>query len=97
MAKLTDWQKKELEDYVREAYGATDYEIIGAAEILWSGWEGDTDAVLIRLVDGRKAWAVLQAVHVASDQVPSVLRERISVYRQAIAETEALLKIGGEA
>ncbi|MXQ10455.1 hypothetical protein [Microvirga makkahensis] len=91
---LSDWQK-ELDGCVQEAHGTGGYAIIGAAEILWSGWEGDTDAVLFRLVDGRKVWAALQAVHVAPDDVPTVLRQRVTAYRQAIAETESLLIIAG--
>ncbi|WP_114945902.1 hypothetical protein [Microvirga calopogonii] len=89
--EMEGWQKESLDRYVHKAYGTDDYEVLGATEMLWSGWECDTDAVLIRLADGRKAWAVMLCVNVPPKEVPDALRERIEAYRKAIADTEALL------
>jgi hypothetical protein len=89
-------EKGFIDDYVMDAYGTRDFEILGAAEILWSGWEGDTDAVLMRFADGRLGWAAVQGVTVAADKVTETLRERLTAYREAIRETEALLALAGE-
>ena len=52
--------------------------------------------MLIRLADGRRVWAVTNGVSIHPEQVPVVLQQRISAYRWAGAETEALLAIAGE-
>ncbi len=93
---LKEWEKERLDGYVRRKYGATDYVILGSADMLWSGRELDTAAVLIRLGDGRQVWAVLASVDVSPSDVPDVLRQRLVAYRQAITETEALLRLAGE-
>jgi hypothetical protein len=94
--ELEGWRKESLDRYVQEAWGTKDYEILGAAEMLWSGWEGDTDAILLCLADGRRVWAVMQCVTIRPDEVPDVLRERIAAYRKAIADSEVLLATAEE-
>lgn len=93
---LSESERRSLADYVRDAYGTDAFEIVGACQVLWSGWEGDTWAVLVDLSDGRRVWGMVDGVHVPADRIVSTLRGRITAYRQAIHETEALLMIAGE-
>ena len=93
---LSESERRSLADYVSDAYGTTDFEIVGACTVLWSGWEGDTRAVVVGLADGRRVWGMIEGVHISADRVAQTLRERITAYRQAILETEALLMIAGE-
>jgi len=91
-----EYDGKRVQVMIKEEFGpeaAQGCEILGSAEILWSGWEGDTDAVLVRLPDGRLQWVVINGVDVATESVIEVLRERLDAYRRAIVETEALLNI----
>ncbi|MPR07800.1 hypothetical protein [Microvirga tunisiensis] len=53
MTTLSPDEKKSLAEYVRTTYGVDEYEIVGACALLWSGWESDTVAALVRLSDGR--------------------------------------------
>jgi hypothetical protein len=93
---VDDFDRQRLALYVERIHGTADFEVLAAASMLWSGWECDTAAALVRLGDGQRVWAVLDAVNVASADVPRMLRERIKAYRQAIFETEALLAVAGE-
>ena len=93
---LTESEMRSLKDYILDAYGTDAFEIVGACALLWSGWEGDTRAVLVKLADGRRVWGVVEGVHVPADKIVPTLRSRLTAYRQAIAETEALLMIAGE-
>jgi len=70
-----------------------DFEIVASAEILWSGWECDTDAVIVRLADGTVKWVVVGDVDVSAKTVVETLRERKVAYEKAIADTEALLEV----
>jgi hypothetical protein len=97
MTTLSPDEKESLNEYVRTAYGADTYEIIGACALLWSGWESDTVAALVKLTDGRRVWAMVDAFGFRSpEEIPRMLRQRITAYRQAIAETEAMLMVAGE-
>jgi hypothetical protein len=97
MTTLSLDEKESLAEYVRTTYGVDEYEIVGACALLWSGWESDTVAALVRLSDGRRVWGIADAFGVRSPEgIPRMLRQRISAYRQSIAETEALLMIAGE-
>lgn len=93
---IRDWEEDILDRYVQRAHRTMDYEILGSADMLWSGWELDTAAVLIRLRDGRKVWAILNSVDVPPSKAGETLRERLEAYRHAIEETEALLRLAGE-
>lgn len=93
---IKGWEKCILDRYVERAYGTMEYEILGSADMLWSGWELDTAAVLIRLRDGRKVWAILNSVDVPPSKAVETLRERLEAYRHAIEETETLLRLSGE-
>jgi small nuclear ribonucleoprotein (snRNP)-like protein len=93
---IKDWEKDILDRYVQRAHGTTAYEILGSADMLWSGWELDTAAVLIRLRDGRKVWAILNSVDVKPSQAVETLQERLEAYRHAIEETETLLRLTSE-
>lgn len=91
---LREWERKAVDGYVLRKYRTADYEVVGRVPMLWTGWEADTDACLLRLGDGRQAWFVLNCVDVPPDRVVDALRQRIEAYRQAITETEALLRLG---
>jgi hypothetical protein len=93
---IKDWERDILDCYVERAHGTAVYEILGSAAMLWSGWELDTAAVLIRLRDGRKVWAILNSVDVPPSEAAETLRERLEAYRQAIEDTETLLRLAGE-
>jgi len=93
---LREWERKAVDGHVQRAFGTTDYEVVARAPMLWVGWEADTDAVLLRLGDGRQAWFVLHCVDVAPEAVPEVLRQRLVAYREAITQTEELLRLAGE-
>jgi len=93
---LREWERKAVDGYVLRKYGARDYEVLGRVPMLWTGWEADTDAVLLRLPGGRLAWYVLHCVDVPPEQVVETLRQRLVAYREAIEETEALLRLAGE-
>jgi hypothetical protein len=97
MTTMSKDEMESLDEYVRTTYGVTDYEVIGATALLWSGWESDTMVALVRLPDGRRVWGVVDAFGVRyPDGIARMLRQRITAYRDAIAETEALLTIAGE-
>jgi hypothetical protein len=93
---MTESERRSLTDYIVDAYGTSDFETVGACFILWCGWEGDSRAVLVKLSDGRQVWGMVDGVHVPADQIVPTLRSRLTAYRQAILETEALLMLAGE-
>ncbi|MBK3745585.1 hypothetical protein G3A39_41220 [Paraburkholderia aspalathi] len=60
--------------------------------VLWSGWEGDSCFVRIRLPDGRAE--VVFADQMSPDfeeDLEGVLRERMVAYMDAIEKTQAFL------
>lgn len=60
---------------------------------MWSGWEGDTAAVLYRLLpDGKPSLHVFEGVHVGPDKLLEVLRSRVAAYRQVAVRTEEFLE-----
>lgn len=59
---LGNWQRYHLDRYVREAYGTSDYKIIRKPSMLETGWEANTDAVLLRPCEGPMVRAVLRAM-----------------------------------
>jgi len=85
--------KRMLDDRVKEGFDTSDYEVLDWTQVLHSGWEGDSVAVLIRLPDGGKAIVFADASGVAQID----LEERIVVYEAAIASTRAFLKKWKEA
>jgi hypothetical protein len=85
--------RQRLDLFVADAFNTTDYTILGSARMYWCGWEADTAAALIRLADGRVAWAVLDGVTIAADEVADILRGRIEIYKRAIVDTRALLAL----
>jgi hypothetical protein len=93
---LRGWEREAVNGYVSRKYATKDYEVVGRVSMLWTGWEGDTDAILLRLGDGRMAWYVLHCVDVPPAEVPAVLRQRLAAYREAITQTEELLRLSGE-
>lgn len=60
------------------------FEVLGYTPILWSGWEGDSGAVLFRILpDGEPQLHVLDGVHVTSETLLKALDDRIEVYEKA--------------
>jgi hypothetical protein len=99
MATLADSEMQSLSAYVHKAYGSTDYEIAGACTLLWPWAPGPiagSKAVLVRLPDGRRVWAMAEGMAIPPDRISAMLRRRASAYRDAIAETEALLMMADE-
>jgi len=88
--------RRRVHTMVERKYGPTaaqGFEILGSTDIMWSGWEGDTDAVIVRLPDGKVVWMVIDGVEVGSKNIVEVLRERLVAYSKVIEDTEALLRI----
>ncbi|WP_114945903.1 hypothetical protein [Microvirga calopogonii] len=99
MTTLSESEKESLAAYVRMSYGTDNYEIVGACRLLWPPVPGPVasgKAVLVALPSGRRVWAALHALAIPPERIAPMLRQRISAYRDAIAETEALLTIAGE-
>jgi hypothetical protein len=68
------------------------FEVLGYTPILWSGWEGDSGAVLFRILpDGEPQLHVLDGVHVTSETLLKALDDRIEVYEKAITKSKAFL------
>ena len=67
-------------------------ELLEIVPILWSGWECDTHAALVRRPDGTHRMVVMNAVSHPGDQtVRQLLRERVLAYERAIQDTQRML------
>lgn len=65
-------------------------EILAATPILWSGWEGDHDAVLYRILPaGEPRLFVLGQMTLHPRDVVETLEERLAAYAKAIVDTKA--------
>ena len=97
MTGVTESERQSLDEYVHKVYG-TDYQIVGAAQVLWPpapGLIAGSKAVLVALLDGRRVWGVVHGLAIPPDRIAPMMRQRVSAYRDAIAETEALLMMAG--
>lgn len=66
--------------------------VLNVVEILWSGWEMDSKAILVRRPDGGPDAFVLDAVKVPGDEdLREMLRQRIIAYTRAAHATRHLL------
>lgn len=89
LAVVRESNLREIEDGLRRS-GVTDFQVLDWTEVLWSGWEGDSSAALIR-VPGQ-APKVAVCAHVGSGRSPeAMLRERLVAYEEAIRDTRRLL------
>jgi hypothetical protein len=78
--------------YERDLPEGAEFEVIAYTPILWSGWEGDSDAVLYRILpDGEPQLYVLDGVHTPPDRLLETLQGRIGAYEKAIADTKAFI------
>lgn len=78
-----------VEQYLR----ATDFTIVGRAGLLWSAWECDHEAVLVRRDSGQVHWVILGGVNVSPRNVVETLREKLVEYKRAYEGTERLLNL----
>lgn len=66
-----------------------EFEVLAYTSMLWSGWEGDSAAVLYRILpDGEPRLYVLDGVHVTPGRLMEAIDERLAAYRKAIADTD---------
>lgn len=69
-------------------------ELLELVDVLWSGWECDHNAALIREADGAVRIKILSGVARLDDVEPfDMLEERIGAYQEAIEETRRFLGI----
>jgi hypothetical protein len=92
---LTASEMRSLTSYIEDAYGTRAFAAYAACPVLWSGWEGDTKAVLVQLLNGRRVLGMVEGT-VSPSEIVQTLRQRIVAYQQAIEETEAFLRFAGE-
>ncbi|MGO4558098.1 hypothetical protein [Mesorhizobium sp. 2RAF21] len=86
-------------DYVRRRLGydpdlpeGVEFEVLAYAPILWSGWEGDSAAVLFRILpDGKPQLHVLDGVDIAPETLLQALEDRIAIYERTAVKTKAFL------
>lgn len=86
---LRESSLREIEDGLRRA-GIADFQVLDWTEILWSGWEGDSSAALVR-IPGQGPKVSVYA-HIGSGRSPeAMLRERLVAYEDAIRDTRRLI------
>ncbi|MFU0507378.1 hypothetical protein [Pseudaminobacter sp. NGMCC 1.201702] len=69
-------------------------EMIDLTAVLWSGWECDHHAALIRLADGAVQVKILSGVSPSGDDGPiPMVEERIAAHSRAAQETGRFLEI----
>jgi hypothetical protein len=70
-----------------------EFEVLAYTPMLWSGWEGDSAAVLYRILpDGDPQLYVLDGVHTPPDRLLETLRERLVAYEKAAADTRRFIE-----
>lgn len=73
------------------------FELIEIVPVLWSGWECDTHAVLVRMADGSCRTVVLDGVLMPGDgTVRGMLEERLRAYAAAAYETRRFMRAAEE-
>lgn len=80
--------RKMLDERVKEAFDTAEYEILDWTQVLHSGWEGDSVAVLVRLPDGSKEIVFPDVTGLGKID----LEQQIAAYEAAIINTRAFLK-----
>lgn len=69
-------------------------ELLELVDVLWSGWECDHNAALIREADGTVRIKILAGVSHPGDKGPvAMLEERVAAYERVAAETRRFLEI----
>jgi hypothetical protein len=96
MRKLYSLDLTQIHDALAERNLPTDgYEVLGVVPLLWSGWECDTNLVLVSIPGQSEPVPVIldgtQRVFSAADAA-AMLRERLDVYQKVIAKTEEALQ-----
>ncbi|MBZ9798730.1 hypothetical protein [Mesorhizobium sp. ES1-4] len=92
MTDLDLSQLRLLGDEIRDRYGDVSYEPLAAVSVLWSGWECDSVATLVRLSDGRREIVFVDGTGMPGGLGPeALLEERIVAYETAIRKTRAFL------
>ena len=79
-----------LKDRILDNYGDVPFDVVDFVPVLWSGWECDSTAVLVRYEDGGHQLLIADAVGVPDDVVEA-LQERLATYKEIGKRTEPLL------
>ena len=101
MADMLPGQRESVRSLHQAALAALDtddFELIEIVPALWSGWECDSHAALVRMADGRCRLVVPDGVRMPGDgTVRQMLEERLRVYEAAAYETRRFLQVADEA
>ncbi|MER8573344.1 hypothetical protein NKG99_14460 [Mesorhizobium sp. M1409] len=92
MTELDCGQLRLLADEIRDRFGRVGYEPLAAVSVLWSGWECDSIAVLVRLEDDSRKIVFVDGTPGGGLTPEALLEERIAAYETAIEETRAFLR-----
>ena len=93
MTELDRGQLRLLADEMQDRFGQLGYEPEAAVAVLWSGWECDSVAVLVRLADGSRKIVFIDGTGMPGGLTPEgLLEERIAAYESAIEKTRAFLR-----
>ena len=93
MTDLDRGQMRLLADEMLDRFGDVGYEPLAAVSVLWSGWECDSVAVLVRLAYGSRKIVFLDGTGMPGGLTPeALLEERIAAYESAIQKTRAFLQ-----
>lgn len=79
-----------LKDRIQDIYGNVPFEVVDWCPVLWTGWECDSTAVLVKYEDGSHQLLIADAVGVPYDVVEA-LQERLTTYKEIGKRTEQLL------
>lgn len=68
-----------------------DYELLEIVPLLWTGWECDTHAALVR-VEGRTRIVILDPVHALEGHARDMLLQRLQAYSEAAYDLGRFIK-----
>lgn len=88
-----------LSGEVWEDWAGGKIEVLDVVEVLWSGWECDSLAALVRLPSGECRTVFVDGTVFPGDQRSplELLEDRIAAYERAVAETKRFLDSAREA
>jgi hypothetical protein len=102
MQDMNSGQRATLQELHRvslaEAFGTDDFEMLEIVPVLWTGWECDTHAALVRMPDGGCRLVAVDGVRMPGDgTVRGMLEARLAAYAAAASDTRRLLEIADRA
>ena len=81
-----------------DTLGTEDFELVEIVPLLWTGWECDTHAALVRVPDGCCRLVAVNGVRMPGDgTVRAMLEERLAAYAAAASDTRRMLEIADRA